>query len=234
MARPEPKFWAICWWILERWGNVESFRGLAEAGLPLTTAAVTGNVTEFIDGFLADPTMFVGEEGRLRFRENFDREGAIAGMAQGHLVNAARYLDSAVLIFGHSILDETVAATSRLVKGLDPAGFHAAKRLPRVEHGSLPQRLGFLIDLCRFDTAHPGLVGYTFSMERLEKLDQLRHDVVHGHKMGDDIGLTDADVDFLRRTAAMAWRLPHTVYSRRMPEHFRMTPPMPRPTTPSP
>src|SRR5262245_15789661 len=152
MARPEPTLNGIIFWLAFRWGNVRSFQALAERGIPSTVAMVRANVEEFLRDAMTGEGIFAGNEARLR--KDVDLDALAAQMTQGHFDNARAYLDSAVLIFAHSILDETVIACLRLVKRIVPAEYHAAKKKRPTAKGELPGRMERLLELCGYSGGH--------------------------------------------------------------------------------
>jgi len=229
MARPEPTVWGIIWWLFSRWGNVNSFHDLAGAGLPSTRGRATRSVDRFLKDAVNRTGIFAGKEPMLC--PDTDLDALTEQMIQSHMENAKIYLDSAALIFAHSILDEAVTACHRLMEGVDPAALHASNKKRGTTSADMPRRVEILLDACGYAGRETGVTDYVFDIGRLERLDQLRRDIVHGHKLGDPIGLTDGDLEFLRLTGTFALTAVTGKYLQRMTAEQFGTPPAP--TTPT-
>ena len=131
-------------------------------------------------------------------------------------------VDAASLVFAHSAVDAVAWECCRLSAVVCPSDWHDAVKKRKVEVGDLEdsdyqgimsQKVSDFIEglereslLRKVDLYHKRcwvgdvLEGFKFDRERLEKLDRLRHDVVHGDSHSVRLPRGDADIVFLHKT----------------------------------
>jgi hypothetical protein len=207
MARPEPTVYGILWWLFARWGNVESFDHLSRLAIPSTLDAVRANTEQFVRDFANNPEMFV-PGGQARFREGVDLDVLAEQLTASHFINARAYQDAAVLIFAHSILTEAVNATWDIAEEVDQdAVRQAERREPDSRDSKMPRRVAVIRTICSAveHRCESGITGFRYERSRLERLDRLRGELVHGHRLGDPIELSQDDVRFLKHVGMYVW-----------------------------
>jgi hypothetical protein len=234
MARPEPTLYGILWWLFARWGNVESFDHLARLGIPSTRDAVRANTEQFVLDFANNPEMFV-PGGQARFREGVDLRLLAEQLTDGHFTNARAYQDAAVLIFAHSILTEAVNAAWDLADEADhDAVREAERREPDSRDSKMPRRVAVIRTICSAaeQRCATGITGFRYDQSRLGRLDRLRGELVHGHRLGDPIELSQEDVRFLKHVGMYVWLLMFWgLIDRLRPSQIGTMPGMPPPAS---
>jgi len=227
MARPEPTVWGIAMWHFQRWGNVDSFDWITRSGIPGMETAIRANTQRFVQDFVANGEVFV-PGGQARLKEGIDLDALAERLAIGNVENARAYLDAAVLIFAHSILSEVVTACCTLAERMDRNAVREAKRrIPSRRGEELSRQLAVLRDACPLGVSRVEMETYVFDAPRVGRLDRLRHDIVHGHVLGDPIALPEDDVQFLKLTGSYALNLVRAQHVGRIPPEHLGTPPVP-------
>lgn len=207
------------------WARVLTFRrmgilGLASAAVKIHSSNVQFVKNELVAGdlrhLLKDPGKFVNEG---------HDEALIRVMTDGAVGTFEESLDSAAIVFAHSILDAAVqdclwiSAFSAPHEWIEYVGerrirlselstrSHAehlkiaiSVELDRLERKSLLKKVDRLFQLCKPKKQVYLTNGFRFDRDRLEKLDELRHTIVHNPGWSRNLSKVDDDLEFLRRS----------------------------------
>jgi len=136
------------------------------------------------------------------------------------------------LIFHHSMVDAAASDCCRAITLLDPSGSDRYLREQQVKLGqllegtteqvfaearsrfakqlenkSLPNRADWIHAMCRPSRGTVILQDYAYDRERLKRLDDARHDAVHGMGPSASDRVTDEDVQFLSPTGVYLCQL---------------------------
>lgn len=206
---------------------IASLREVADAGFEAAAKTLLIRNTAFLHGLLTEPQyehlFLVGRQALLD--EGFAEKTA-ALMKTQSLKNARASVDAASLVFAHSYLDanamdylrvtalaspddwtedllaKTVSVREVLVSGPDAIlEEKLAKRLNDLEYESLLRKVDALFARCRPPSEWSPMDNYEFEADRLRRLDDLRHEIMHGEALGIPIPTIDEDLEYLRRTA---------------------------------
>lgn len=150
-------------------------------------------------------------------------------------------IDSAILVFAHSILDAAALdyiSIAALVAPEDAVRFVSDRRVPlaeiekhsyedlrtkhieawleQIERESLLKKMDVTHQLCQPPADFDEIEDYKYDRDRLMRLDRLRHDVVHGEADQKDFKFSEDDLHFMHRTWAYLFALVHTRYNLRV------------------
>jgi hypothetical protein len=188
--------------------GVLTFRKMGMLGLESATAKLYASNVQFVRAdlvsgdfkhFLKDPDAFV--------REGHDST-LIKAMTEGAVGCFEQSLNSAALVFAHSILDSALHDClwiSAFSAPQDWMEYVAKKNIPLSELDtkspaeSLLKKVDRLFQLCKPKKQTYLTNGFRFDRGRLEKLDALRHAIVHAPGRLRQFPELADDLDFLRK-----------------------------------
>ena len=206
------------------WGVITSLRTTMEAGLPTARAAIEASNADFMRRQLSggqrsifvDPSKVVADFAH----------GMVRGMTDITLTQARSSMDAASLVFSHSLLDGAALDYCRVTTIVDPGTWeeilkgrqvplHEVKARPfsellqeqiddyfeTLERESLFRKIDLVYKICQPKPKAETIKGYSFDRGRLERLDRLRHDIIHGAAFGQPIAGIDDELDYMLKTA---------------------------------
>jgi hypothetical protein len=227
METPEQLYAQVFWRITASFGEIATFRQVANHGYPQARVAVLAETKQLVRDFVTDPhydKWLTDKQGFLN---------AVGGMESFAESSAARKLeifkssvDAASLVFAHSVVDAAAQDLTRIVATIDPASFEerlgkktfsldeiksfSYDQLRRLkidelvsatERKSLLEKCDLLHSLCKPDAKFEFIRHFQFDRERLEHLDLLRHRVVHEPRIATVARVSDAELLFLKNSA---------------------------------
>lgn len=224
--------------LTQRSVDTTTFRRLTQLGMPYAKAILSGEHQRFIGEIATSgeyESLFVDRDAALAYFGGFT--GMADQMTSNQLQGYQRSVDSASLVFAHSALD---AATSDLcwvtallvphdwegyvgtrkvsLSELRTTAIEDVIRLRVVEHvtaferESLLTRTDRLFALCKPETGYHPIRGYRFDRDRLIRLDDLRHGVVHHTVAPSAFGSIEADLEFMFQTGLYLWAMVNNRY----------------------
>lgn len=148
------------------------------------------------------------------------------GMTEGVLASARAAIDAASLVFAQSMLDgcawsylkvcslanpedwEPIIAEKKASfadyygKPLEVArGEMIQEKLGQFEWHSLLRKVDLLFQLCTPPKGYAPIRNYVYDRDRLVKIDDARHGIIHRNAMGKPVANIDADLDYILKTA---------------------------------
>lgn len=226
MESPEELFTQAYNGITSRFTVVNSLRRVANLGMPAATPKVYADCLAFAHQMFHDPQY----EGIILDKKGALQAGGIEGMgksmANNQLSMFKAAVDAASLVFAHSIVDSAALDFLRVTAAhnhLDWMPFIEQKQISisalkgityddivkdkvfqyidSLDRQPLLTKVDRLFHICKPEPNFEPMNDYKFDRDRLEKLDCLRHDIVHGS--GPVAALEDGDNDvwFLQKTA---------------------------------
>jgi hypothetical protein len=204
---------------------IDSFRQVAELGRP-HAAKVLGEKAKSIalevsarqsGGSPADDVKAV--------LEGMSPQQLVTSILGKTLDHAQAALDAASIVFAHSLVDSAAYDCCRVAACLAPTEW-----LPWVENRTLPlseikgrsfdelldqklnefisglerdsllKKVDLLFALCRPPKKWAPIEDFAFNHDRLVSLDRLRHEIVHGERVGRSIPSCEKNIDYLVRT----------------------------------
>lgn len=159
-------------------------------------------------------------------------DGLVSSLASATIQSQEFAIDAASLVFAHTILDTAAHEFCRIVFLVSPR--HLAFLVKRkqvtledveassydellavkvggylsgLEKESLLCKLDVLHKLCQPDTGFESVPGYRYDRGRIEGLDTLRHDLVHGRDVLRPLPHGDDDLEYLKNTTTYAFAM---------------------------
>lgn len=241
MESPEELFTQAYNGIMSRFTAVYSLRRVANLGMPAATPKIYADCLAFAHQMFHDPQY----EGMILDKKGSLQAGGIEGMSKSMANNQLSMfkaaVDSASLVFAHSIVDSAALEFLRVTAAhnhLDWARLiekkqisvselkdltyddivkgKVAQHIDLLDRQSLLTKVDHLFRICKPEPNFEPMNDYKFDRDRLEKLDCLRHDIVHGS--GPVAALEDGDNDvwFLQKTALYFMALVNMRYDTRI------------------
>jgi hypothetical protein len=213
----------------KNWTFIISLRQVADVALPIAQDALAAIHTDFVERASSDPQykkLILKLDGSETTWNEATKKLLRTGMTESAIMNARTAIDSASLVFAHSVLDDCAWSHLRVCSLAAPAEWEPIiarktttfaayygkspeiirddmiqEKLEQLERGSLLSKVDLLFQLCTPPKDFAPINNYTYDRERLEKIDDARNGVVHRNTMkraGTDI---DTDLEFISKTA---------------------------------
>jgi hypothetical protein len=147
-------------------------------------------------------------------------------MTETTLTQAQASVDAASLIFAHSVLDGVALDYCRVTALAEPGAWgqilkdrpvtleeakgrpfeemlqkHLERYLDQLERESLFRKIDVIYRICQPAPNAETIRGYTFDRGRLERLDRLRHEIIHGAALGQPIPEIEKELAYMLDTA---------------------------------
>lgn len=242
MALPDELFAQTFNNITSRFSVVNALRRVANLGMPAATPIVHEEWLAFAHQLFHDPqyeNIFLDKKGALEAAGGI--EGMGKSMAENQLSMFKAAVDAASLVFAHSIVDSAALDFLRVTAAhnhLDWVSFIEQKKISisalggstyddvvrdavaqyidSLDRQSLLIKVDRLFQICRPEPNFEPMNDYKFDRDRLDRLDHLRHDIVHGSGPVTALEDGDDDVWFLQKTAFYFMGLVNMRYDTRI------------------
>jgi hypothetical protein len=226
---PNELFTKIFFRLLNADSDVGSMRRIAEAGAAIAEAQIPDMNRLWVDQLLGDAAndaMFIDKEKFLT--ERGGAQGLANGMAQQELEAFRGSIDAASIVFVHSGLDAAAHDLCRVVHTVDFRAWYdrvaekqvslkdACEResdvlvrertsefVERLSRTSLLEKIEHLFRVCKPDGYQRK--GFNYDKEYLEKIDRLRHDIIHGDKRRRRLERVPEYLKYLNDTGLFLW-----------------------------
>jgi hypothetical protein len=216
------------------WAEVWTFREVSEAGLATAHSEVVRKKHKGVRGIIYG----LGRGWNDEYTQLFGTpEGLAAREAEWSLASTRASVDAASLVFAHSVVDASATGFLRVASMIAPEdwqefldnkkwsvaevreqGYDKLFRglvfdeMVQIERNlSLPKKGQRLKQLCRPDRNIEG-----YEEAQLERVDRLRHDIIHGAALGQEISTIDADLELLERLGWYFFQIVHQRYPVRL------------------
>ena len=213
-----------------RTAAVLSFRIVASYGVRYAVRKVEANSSDFAKKLCSDPEFEGLFTNRSSFFENIGGVDGLAGLMTARTVeDFEKAVDAASLVFTHSILDDASLGYCRVAAIVSPQDwekFVIKKQISLedvksvkassfeeilknkvfeyidkdLENQSLLFKVDRLYEICQPPTDFSGIKDYKFDRDHLKKLDDLRHDIVHGEGPVKKLPNGERDIEYLQKT----------------------------------
>lgn len=224
--------------LTRRHADMLTFRRLSDLGLPVAASTLKQENLDLANAILSDPSykeFFTDPKAVIEF---FGGPEAMAtNTANQELLKYSRIVDAAALVFIHSTVDAAVSDLCRVTMLLDPASWEkyveATKisladakevgveslikaklgaHLVALEKDSIVKRIERLFAICKPEPEYVAINGFSFDLERMKKLDDTRHRIVHGE--GYEIVATPIreDLEFLVKSGLFMFAMVNMRY----------------------
>jgi hypothetical protein len=208
---------------------ITSLRQVAEVALPIAEEALAALHADVVECMSTDPqykNTIVKLDGSEATWTDEVKNLLQTGMTKGAMTNAKGAIDAASLVFAQSVLDDCVWSYLRVCSLAKPADWepviaekktsfsvHREKpldvirdemiqeKLKHLERDSLLKKVDLLFQLCAPPKGYAPLNNYAYDRDRLEKIDDARHGIIHRNGLGQPLVNIDDDLDYISRTA---------------------------------
>lgn len=207
---------------LNVWRLISSLQLYIAAGLPSARGAISNEMHQTPSELLARPDYGTAEQVKW-VRESLPTY--VEGATNGTIEDAKTAANAALVVFAHSALDAAIdgyCEVSAILNAADWMDFVEQREvtLREVRNREFDDLLKIAVSeylkklhnkslLNKIETPHgickPGskelAQGYRFDAERIRRIDNLRHEIVHGEGLGSRIENAADDLDYLWKTS---------------------------------
>lgn len=216
-----------------RWQEAVSFRQLANLGLPGAEAALEKSNTEAMEALFSPTEM----GSLVRDRDEFmawvgGPKGLAATITSNQIVAFRSAVDAASIVFLHSTLDAAVSDLCEIAALLAPGDWEHWMSDKRVSLGqvknqgydellsaelrsaienlkrdSLLKRVDRLFAICQPPPRLELINNFVFDDTRLEQIDTVRHDIIHGAGINAPVADVEGALEVLHRSGLFLFAL---------------------------
>jgi hypothetical protein len=224
--------------LTRRHADMLSFRRLADLATPVAASVLKQEQLELAHSIQHDPAY--GEfftDGKAAVEFFGGPEAMAESSANQEIVKYRRIVDAAALVFLHSALDAAVSDLCRVTLLLDPLAWEAyilatkvslaeAKNLgvasltsakleahlTALEKESIFKRIDRLFAICKPEKDYAPISGFSFDLERIARVDEQRHRIVHGEAYTGFTTPVSEELEFLVKSGLFLFAMVNMKY----------------------
>jgi hypothetical protein len=210
---------------LRAWSTVSIFRQVVEAGFTAATQEKMKEAEFLYHLMISDPDYMKLVTDVEGFRKAMPEEKFVELGAKQSAETATNLLNAATILFGHSMVDGAAFDYCRVTALHAPQDWEPelsnkqvalslVRELPvdeilrrklddllkDLEMKSLRDKIDRLHARCRPEKGWSPMHGYAFDLARIEHLDLLRQNIVHGNALGQPIEDAVGEFEYMNRT----------------------------------
>jgi hypothetical protein len=239
--KAEELFSTICRRWMASQSTIASFRETVVEGVRRSADTIARQAGDFVQWVITTKEMdhiFLDKEA---FFNKLSPEKLVDRMTTQAIESAQNSIDAASIVFAHSVLDGVVFDYCRVVAFAAPedwedkikdknvalrevkessydALFQAKldKYLTEIEKDSLKTKIELLLSRCKPPEKFNPIDDYKFDIVRIEDLDRLRIEIIHGEALGKEVKDASKNVEYLLRTCVFLMALVNQKYELRI------------------
>lgn len=227
--------------VLRSWALISSFRQTVQSGMEAAVNARARQAEDLYRSLLSDPTYEKLIADRAAFANAVPMPKFVEISVGTGIKSANDSLDAATAIFIHSMIDGAAFDFCRVTALHAPKDWESdllAKQIPLgavrersydailqeklqqtldgLEMKSLSEKIDRLHARCQPPRGWSPMDNYSFDATRINKLDKLRQDIVHGDALGQPLGDMDDELLYVVRTCMYFMGLVNEKYGLRI------------------
>lgn len=232
----------------DRWSFILSFRVTSNQGMEAAKKKIETEKVTFVNDLLQGPDyekLFLDKKG---FFEAMPPEKLVQTMTDETVRQAQSAVDAASIVFAHSVLDGAALDYCRVTALIAPrdwetvidqrqiklsdareSGYEQILKnkldefLEQLDRESLLKKADHLLARCKPPEKWSPMRDYVYDRDRLEKLDDYRHNVIHGDSLGKGIAKAEGEVDYLMKTVLFFQGLVNLRYGLMLDPYYAFT-----------
>jgi len=233
---------------LSRVGFILSFRRATHEGIHGALKTIQAQNAQYVDGLVSGPDydkIIVDKKG---FFEALPPEKLSRQMTELTVRQAQIGVDAASIVFAHSVLDAAALDYCRVTALVAPGDWESVidqrqirlcdfrgvgyeqmltrkldEFFEQLERESLLKKADYLFARCKPPANWSPMHNYAYDRDRLKKLDDYRHEVIHGISAPQEIAAAEEEVDYLTRTVLYFMGLVNLRYGLRLDPFYVFT-----------
>lgn len=238
--------------VWQRWTNRQSFllsfRLTARQGMEAAREKIAAEKVTFVNAMLEGGDYDKIFIDKAAFFKAMPPDKLVETMTDETVRHAEVGVDAASIVFAHSFLDGAVFDYCRVTALAAPRDWESVldqrqikisevrelkyedllrKKLDeyfeQLERESLVKKADLLFARCKPPQNYDPMHGYTFDRDRLLRLDEYRHQIIHGDNLGKGIANAEEEVDFLMRTVLFFMGMVNLRYGIQLDPYYAMT-----------
>jgi len=241
LSPPERLFNDVMARCYDRWRFVLSFRITSKASMAAAAKQIEADKVAYVANMLSDPEFEKILIDKEKFFEANPPEKIVDEMTAQTIAEMGLMMNAASLVFVHSVLDAAALDFCRVTamaapkdwesivekKGISLAEAKAANYdqlleqklkdyFAQLEYQGLLTKADLLLARCKPEPKWSPMNDYLYDRDRLESLDDFRHNIIHGDGLGMELKNADDEIDYLMRTALYFMGLVNLRYGFRL------------------
>ena len=207
---------------MKNWAFITSLRQVADVALPIAEEALTEIYADAVEDVATHPkykNIIVNLDGSETTWSEATKNLFRTNMTESAITNARAAIDAASLDFAQSILDDCAWSYLKVCSLANAADWEPViaekkvsfsafnekthevirneiiqEKLKQLERDSLLKKVDLLFQLCTPPKGYAPLNNYVYDRDRLEKIDDARHGIIHRNGMGKPVVGIDEDL----------------------------------------
>lgn len=209
-----------------RWNLILSFRITSAAGLATARQRIATEKVTFVNDLLHRPEYDKILIDKQEFFKEHPPEQIVQQMTDATIELAQIAGDAASIVFTQSVLDGAAFDYCRVTALIAPTEWEPtvsqrrmkladlrdmnynqilesklAEYFEQLDRESLLKKADLLLARCRPPEKWSPMENYAYDRQRLERLDQYRHDLIHGEGLGKGLASAEEETEFMMKTA---------------------------------
>lgn len=226
--------------LTQRFVDINTFRRLTDAAKPVSEDVLKSESRTFVQQLVSGTDFnkfFIDNDGETALERLGGANGIVETITANAMATYQTSLDSTSIVFAHSALDAAISDLCWVTAFMAPGDWEKfvdkgkitlkevrensygdilneqlTKYLCQFERESLLDRINRLFMLCKPERDFEGITGFKFDKDRLERIDRLRHQIVHGGIPDGAFDMIRKDLEFMNLSGMHLWVVVNVAY----------------------